>query len=170
LVKKILLANPKIKDIEIRKQLSAKHIFKGIVKPSEVFDLCICNPPFHSSLAEAREGTARKIKNLSSGKNKKVVLNFGGQHAELWCEGGEKVFVTKMIVESSEIRKSCLWFSSLISKSINLPALYKELERVKALDVAKYLTIGTENLEFRQKKRKNAKRPLPFFIKYHNKN
>ncbi len=133
--KKILAANSKLKNIELRKQNSSSHIFEGIVKPGESFDLTFCNPPFHSSLAEAREGSTRKVKNLSSGKVRKVILNFGGQHAELWCKGGEKEFVTKMIRESAGLAENCLWFSSLVSKSANLPALIKELEKVNAVEV-----------------------------------
>ena len=100
-----------------------------------MFDITICNPPFHSSLAEAQEGTNRKVKNLSSGKTKKTILNFGGQHAELWCKGGEKEFVSKMIKESAQIPDTCFWFSSLISKSANLSGIYYELKKVNAAEI-----------------------------------
>ena len=133
--KKIVELNSVLKNIELRKQNSPSTIFKGIIKPDELFDITICNPPFHSSLAEAQEGTIRKVKNLSSGKIKKSVLNFGGQNAELWCEGGEKQFVSKMINESAQLANSCFWFSSLISKSANLPSIYFELEKVNAAKV-----------------------------------
>lgn len=133
--KKIVESNESLKNIELRKQNSSSAIFNGIIKSDEFFDITICNPPFHSSLAEAQEGTMRKVKNLSSGKIKKTVLNFGGQHAELWCDGGEKKFVSNMIMESAQIPKSCFWFSSLISKSANLNSIYYELEKVKAIEV-----------------------------------
>ncbi len=133
--KNIVELNSALKKIELRKQNSPSAIFKDIIKSDELFDVTICNPPFHSSLAEAQEGTMRKVKNLSSGKTKKPVLNFGGQHAELWCDGGEKQFVSKMITESSQAANYCFWFSSLISKSANLPSIYYELEKVNAVDV-----------------------------------
>lgn len=133
--KKIIDTNSNLKNIELRKQNSAEHIFKGIIKPDELFDLTICNPPFHASLADAQAGTLRKVKNLSGGKTKNPVLNFGGQNAELWCKGGEKEFISKMIKESVAFAGNCFWFSSLVSKSEHLKSIYYELEKVNAVEV-----------------------------------
>lgn len=121
--------------IEVRLQTSSSHIFQGIILPDEVFDVTICNPPFHTSLAEATAGTQRKIKNLSGKKSLNPTLNFGGQNAELWCEGGEESFVKKMITESATIPNQCVWFTSLISKKEHLPSIYRTLQNVKALEV-----------------------------------
>jgi 23S rRNA (adenine1618-N6)-methyltransferase len=121
--------------IEIRLQTSSDNIFKGIILPDEVFDVSICNPPFHTSFEEATHGTQRKIKNLTGKKPKSPTLNFGGQNAELWCEGGEEKFVIKMIQESATIPQKCVWFTSLISKKEHLPNIYKALKSAKALDV-----------------------------------
>lgn len=132
---KIIESNIKLKEVEARKQNNPANIFKGIIKPNEFFDISICNPPFHSSLADAQEGTLRKVKNLSSRKITKPVLNFGGQNSELWCKGGELEFVSKMIKESALISTSCFWFSSLLSKSANLPCIYYELEKANAFEV-----------------------------------
>lgn len=133
--KKIVDQNENLSGIELRKQNTESKIFAGIIKTNELFDITICNPPFHSSLAEAREGTMRKLKNLNSGKKMKPVLNFGGQHAELWCKGGELEFVSKMINESAQIPKTCFWFSTLVSKSENLSGIYYELGVVKAAEI-----------------------------------
>ncbi len=124
--------------IEIRLQTSPTDIFKGIVMPDEVFDVSICNPPFHASFEEATKGSLRKIKNLTGNNFQKPTLNFGGQNAELWCEGGEEDFVRKMIHESALIPQKCVWFTSLISKKDHLPTIYKILKQVK---VAKFQTI-----------------------------
>jgi 23S rRNA (adenine1618-N6)-methyltransferase len=121
--------------IEVRLQTSSANIFKGIILPDEVFEVSICNPPFHTSLAEATAGTQRKIKNLGGKKSSKPTLNFGGQNAELWCEGGEESFVKKMILESATIPNQCVWFTSLISKKEHLPSIYRALKNVKALEV-----------------------------------
>ncbi|WP_200837051.1 23S rRNA (adenine(1618)-N(6))-methyltransferase RlmF [Dyadobacter sp. 3J3] len=121
--------------IDIRLQTSPKNIFKGIIHPEEFFDVTICNPPFHASMAEAQAGTKRKLINLGLAKGPKAVLNFGGQNAELWVEGGEEVFVKQMIRESAEIPSQCLWFTSLISKRTTLPGVYSELKKVNALNV-----------------------------------
>ena len=63
------------------------------------------------------------------------MLNFGGQKAELWCEGGEAVFLAGMIEQSKAFAGQCLWFSSLVSKKENQPAARKALARVGAQDV-----------------------------------
>jgi 23S rRNA (adenine1618-N6)-methyltransferase len=121
--------------IEIRLQTSSDNIFKGIIMPDERFDVSICNPPFHASLEDARQGTQRKIKNLTGKKPQSPTLNFGGQNAELWCEGGEEKFVIKMIQESATIPQKCVWFTSLISKKEHLLNIYKALKTVKVLDI-----------------------------------
>jgi 23S rRNA (adenine1618-N6)-methyltransferase len=131
--KNIAGANNLSKVIEIRKQNSSADIFNGIIKPGELFDLTMCNPPFHASLKEGTEGTQRKWKNLDAKENSQ--LNFGGQNTELWCEGGEARFLNKMISESAQFKTSCFWFSSLISKKTTLPACYKNLEYFGATDI-----------------------------------
>lgn len=133
--KKIVEQNENLKAIELRKQTTPDKIFAGIIKPNEVFDVSICNPPFHSSWLEVHESTVRKLKNLNPGKKVTPVMNFGGQHAELWCKGGELEFVSNIIKESTQIPSTCFWFSSLISKSENLPGIYYELGVAKAAEV-----------------------------------
>ena len=82
----------------------------------ELFDVTICNPQFHASLAEVQTCIERKTNSLTKNKNSKPNLNFGGQNNELWCNGGEQQFVRNMILESSQFKHSCLWFTTLISK------------------------------------------------------
>lgn len=119
-------ANTSLKgNIELRLQPNPKNIFKGIIQKDEFFDLTLCNPPFHTSLAEAQAGTMRKLKNLQQKHIAKPTLNFGGQKAELWCEGGERKFIESMISESRRFATSCFWFTTLVSKEANLkPILY----------------------------------------------
>jgi len=130
----ILDANPGLTSaIELRLQTSSSAIFSGVVKADEHFDLTMCNPPFHASLAEAKEGTQRKWQNL--GKAKPATLNFGGQGTELFCDGGEIAFISRMIEESAAIGSQFFWFSSLVSKASNLPEVYKALKTNGALQV-----------------------------------
>jgi len=122
---KIIELNPFLKGkIEIRLQKNPKDIFYGIIKKDELFDVTICNPPFHESLAEAQSGTIRKLNNLTKNNNNKAILNFGGQSNELWCKGGEKKFVQNMVRQSKQFANSCFWFSSLVSKELNLNSIY----------------------------------------------
>ncbi len=133
---RILDANQLSDVVELRLQPSPTAIFTDVTYAEEFFDLTLCNPPFHASLAEARQGSQRKWKNLGkeSNKHKKPVLNFGGQSLELCCEGGEEGFVTRMIEESVSGHNNCLWFTTMISKSSTLPHVYRALKYAGAVD------------------------------------
>ena len=142
---KIIESNPLLQGkLELRLQSDPKEIFRGIIKADELFDVSICNPPFHASLAEAQSGTMRKLSNLNHKKISKPILNFGGQNNELWCEGGEERFVCEMINQSREFANSCFWFSSLVSKSAHLNNIYYILEKAKVVEV-KTIPMGQGN-------------------------
>ncbi|MDR3682202.1 MAG: RlmF-related methyltransferase, partial [Geothrix sp.] len=61
--------------------------------------------------------------------------NFGGQGAELWCEGGEAGFILRMITESVDLRDRVRWFTTLVSSSASLPAVHRALRQAEALDI-----------------------------------
>lgn len=126
----ILDANQLGDAVELRLQKSSSSIFSDVTYADEFFDLTLCNPPFHASLAEARHSAQRKWKNLGkeNDKRKNPVLNFGGQSMELCCDGGEEAFVTRMIEESESGKDNCLWFTTMISKSATLPHVYRKLK------------------------------------------
>ena len=140
---KILDANPALTHhITLRLQPSAKDIFNNIIQDNEWLDLTLCNPPFHASKDEATAGTQRKWKNLGKLDAKtasNLTLNFGGQDAELWCEGGEEGFILRMISESKMFSSRCFWFTTLVSKSASLPSIYAALKRA---DVQEHKTIS----------------------------
>ncbi len=108
--------------VELRQQKSPSQIFEGILKPGELFDLTICNPPFHASLDEAQEVSRLKWKKLgkSPARNGTPVRNFGGMGSELCCEGGERAFVLKMIQESARFATQCHWFTTLVSRNTHV--------------------------------------------------
>ncbi|MNQ33234.1 Ribosomal RNA large subunit methyltransferase F [compost metagenome] len=136
--KTIVQANPGLAGaIELRRQQNPVHIFQGLLQGDERFDLTLCNPPFHASAEEASSGSKRKWRNLGKldPKRKLPLLNFGGQAAELWCQGGEAAFVARLIRESAQHARQVFWFSSLISKASNLPGVYSALKQAGALDV-----------------------------------
>ena len=129
----ILNANPGHREaVELRLQSRRDALFAGIVRPGERFALTLCNPPFHGSAADARAGSARKWAKLGKtgavGRSHTPSLNFGGQNAELFCAGGEVGFLTRMIGESAARPDTALWFTALVSKAANLPALYRALQ------------------------------------------
>jgi len=126
-----LTSNPKFAlQIELRHQSQTSKIFNDIITQSDYFDLTLCNPPFHTSIEAAAEGSQRKIKNLSGKASKNTTLNFGGQSNELWCQGGELGFIRKMIKESQNFKHQVFWFTSLVSKKENLKSIYQALTGV----------------------------------------
>lgn len=122
------------KKVEIRLQKSLD-IFKGIIKPSDKFDLSICNPPFHKTAKEAEQGNIKKTSNLRGAVIEKPRLNFGGKNNELWCPGGELKFVNDMIYQSKDFAKQVTWFTTLVSKKENLAKNYFHLEKLKATEI-----------------------------------
>ena len=124
--------------VKVVQQKDRDSIFKGIIRKGDHFDLTICNPPFHASMAAAQAGTQRKQKNLGKGRpvSGNAPLNFGGQKAELWCPGGEFAFITQMIRESVDFAAQVGWFTSLVSKGEHLRGLKKVLAQCSAKQVA----------------------------------
>ncbi|MBT1445049.1 23S rRNA (adenine(1618)-N(6))-methyltransferase RlmF [Shewanella sp. JM162201] len=145
-VDKVLGHNPALKaKVTLRHQANPKRIFAGVVAENERFAACVCNPPFHASAAEAASGTGKKLEGLAKSRGKAVptpksaskpgALNFGGQDAELWCDGGERSFLFRMIDESAARPQLCLWFSSLVSKGDNVRPCKRRLEKLGAAEV-----------------------------------
>lgn len=133
---KILEANAQLTTkVELRLQKKSTDVYRGILRADEYFDISICNPPFHASFEDAQAGTLRKLSNLNHKRISKATLNFGGQHRELWCEGGEEKFVQKMISQSKQFSSSCFWFSTLVAKQSHLKSIYVTLKAVEAVEV-----------------------------------
>lgn len=133
---KILDENPNISEnIRLKFQPNSNLIFKKILNSEDKFTFSMCNPPFHESEADAMLGNRRKNNNLRKKKVQNPKLNFGGQHSELWCEGGELEFIRKMIDESVLFSSQVLWFTSLVSKKDNLHQLITRLKNNNAIDI-----------------------------------
>lgn len=132
-----LVANGLDQAIELRLQSQRTQIFRWLLRADERFHLTLCNPPFHASASEAHSGSRRKWRNLGKldPSRQLPALNFGGQHNELWCPGGELAFIQQMIEESREHAAQVLWFSCLVSKAGNLPLLHARLRQVGARQI-----------------------------------
>ncbi|NTW23214.1 MAG: 23S rRNA (adenine(1618)-N(6))-methyltransferase RlmF [Lentimicrobium sp.] len=143
--RKIIEMNPVLAGkVEVRLQPDPKETFYRIIQKGELIDLSICNPPFHSSMEEAKSGTQRKLKNLKLNATANPILNFGGQSTELFCEGGEGHFIREMIRQSRQFAETCLWFSTLVSKQSNLKSAQAALEKIGASEV-KTIPMGQGN-------------------------
>lgn len=130
-----LAANPGLEGaITLRRQADPLAAFAGILQRDEHFDLTLCNPPFHSSLREAREAAQAKWRKLGRAAAG-AARNFGGQRAELWCEGGEAGFIRRMIAESRAFAGQVGWFTTLVSRSASLPGLLGALRLAGAAEV-----------------------------------
>lgn len=136
----IVAANDLSKRITLREQRDPRHAFVGLMQPDDRFDVTLCNPPFHASQAEASSGSQRKWRNLGKldPKRKLPALNFGGQAAELWCEGGETAFISRLADESKEVGQQVCWFTTLVSKAANVQPLQA---RLRTLGASKVLTL-----------------------------
>ena len=132
--------------IEIRHQEDPAYIFKGIVKEGEFYHFSMCNPPFHTSKEAATKGSLRKLKNL--GQSKLSGLNFGGQANELFCTGGESLFIKRMVKESVLYSTQIGWFTSLVSKKENLSKIYKQLNKLKATHKTIEMAQGNKQSRF----------------------
>ena len=141
-VENIVNTNDILKNKIITKlQTNKNNVFVDIINTDDKFDFTISNPPFHRSAKEAMASNKRKMENLTKTKVIKSVLNFAGQANELWCDGGEVVFIKKMINQSVRFRNNCLWFTTLVSKKENLETIYKFLKSVNAVE---YKTIDMQ--------------------------
>ncbi len=153
-VASIIANNPKLKDyFTLRRQHDKNHIFDGIIQAGEYFDVSVCNPPFHASRDEALKSSQRKFNNLARNRGEQTTtlfnqndathksiptsptLNFGGLEAELWCKGGERMFLKKLIKESQLFSDQCRWFTSLVSKIDNVKPAKKLLHKLGAIEI-----------------------------------
>lgn len=135
--KKIVESNENLSNkIILKLQINRNNIFEGIIEKKDKFDLTMCNPPFHASLENAIKANQRKVNNLrKENKDVKKGLNFGGQKAELWCPGGERLFLKKMVKESIKFSSQVTWFTSLVSNKDNIKPIKKLLDKLGAKEV-----------------------------------
>ncbi len=133
------IKNIELKHLDVKFSVKKSHSGKDYrieSKNNEKFDLTMCNPPFHSSLEAAIKANERKVSNLNKGnKEIKKGFNFGGQKAELWCNGGELLFLKKMAKESVKFSSQVNWFTSLVSDKDNIKPLIKLLEKLGTKEV-----------------------------------
>ena len=139
-VASILDQNPDLKERFILRRQHDKHqIFQGIIQEGEFFDVTVCNPPFHASEDEALKSNRQKTRNLARHRGEATAqtsaLNFGGLESELWCNGGERLFLKKLIKESRLFADQCRWFTSLVSKSDNIKPSQKLIRKLGATDI-----------------------------------
>lgn len=119
--------------IAIRYQSDKSFLLKNCITSEDEFDFLVCNPPFHTSEKDAIKGSLKKYKNLNHNSDKSNdILNFQGKANELWCNGGESLFIKRLIKESIIFKHQIKFFTSLVAKASHLPKLEKQLYKAKA--------------------------------------
>lgn len=86
--------------------------------------ITMCNPPFYSSFEEFQRLREEK-------SNSEVMLPLNGTANELVTNGGEVVFVTKLIDDSVAIdrkNQQWIWFTSLLSRFSSLQPLIRHMK------------------------------------------
>ncbi len=140
--KQIIEKNERLQGkISLRHQTEPQYIFANVIMPSDKIDLVICNPPFYESATQANQATRRKVNNLTGKRHMHPVKNFQGKTNELFCEGGEKQFVNRIVSESRMYQGQIQWFSTLISKTSILNSVKSHLAKqfpqdVKIIDIS----------------------------------
>ncbi|KAM7479422.1 hypothetical protein LguiA_027635 [Lonicera macranthoides] len=90
-------------------------ILLGVVKDGEYFDFCMCNPPFFETMEEA-------------GLNPNTAC--GGTPMEMVCPGGEQAFISRIIEDSAQLKRSFRWYTSMVGRKSNLKILTSKLWEV----------------------------------------
>lgn len=129
----IIDKNTDLKDIELRHQQFKSTILENIIKPTDAFDVVVCNPPFFKNRTDAERNNLRKFENLQL--DEKNTQNFGGLSNELWYKGGEEDFIKKMAEESVQFKDQAHWFTAIVSKKDNLKNIKRAVNKTKPSEV-----------------------------------
>ncbi|MEN8817232.1 MAG: 23S rRNA (adenine(1618)-N(6))-methyltransferase RlmF [Nonlabens sp.] len=131
--------------IEIRHQVDRGNILKGVIREGENYDFTMCNPPFYASEEEAVKANMDKQRKLGTYEERR---NFAGHAHELWCNGGEALFIKRMIKESVAFKNQVGWFTCLLSRKQNLKKPLKQLEKLGAESKVVVMTTGNKESRF----------------------
>jgi len=130
------------KYITLIQQNNPANLFPDLTQSQQKFDFSMCNPPFYKSAKEAALHNQKKNKNLNIKASDS--RNFGGQSNELWCNGGEALFLKRMIKQSQAYKENINWFTSLVSSKDNLPKLVKLIHKLGATSKIIPMTHGNK--------------------------
>lgn len=130
-----ILDNNHLNDhIELRFQNDKHSILNGIINPKDTISASMCNPPFYKNETEAIAHTTRKQKGLGQ-KIDASKRNFSGTANELWYPGGEKAFLHNYLYQSSLLKTSCFWYTSLVSKKELIASMQESLKKLGATQI-----------------------------------
>ena len=120
--------------IQLRFQKDKAQILGGVINHIDKFSASLCNPPFFKSEKDAEATTLRKLKGLKNNASIPT-RNFSGKLTELCYDGGEKAFIHNYLYQSSLLKTSCYWYTTLVSKKENVISIYTSLEKLGATNI-----------------------------------
>ncbi|KAL0272410.1 UNVERIFIED_CONTAM: hypothetical protein PYX00_005388 [Menopon gallinae] len=97
-------------------------LLKGIIDENQVYDFCMCNPPFFDNNEKPQNRTRKRkiIETTASFVNTDVVTS-----------GGEVSFIKKLIAESEELKDKVKIFTTLVGKKADFLIIKKEITNIK---------------------------------------
>lgn len=97
------------------------------VLDGEVYDFCMCNPPFFTTLDQAKQ----------NGRT-----DFGGTRAEMACEGGEEAFTMAMVADSLRLKGQVHWYTTMFGKKATFRTVRKYVKRLSAVSAVRSLELA----------------------------
>jgi 23S rRNA (adenine1618-N6)-methyltransferase len=94
------------------------------VQDGEVYDFCMCNPPFFTTIDHAKQNSK---------------TDFGGTHAEMSCVGGEESFTMAMVADSLRLRGRIHWYTTMFGKKSTFRTIRKYVKGVSAVSAVRSL-------------------------------
>ncbi|KAJ2158245.1 hypothetical protein GGF46_003922 [Coemansia sp. RSA 552] len=92
------------------------------------FAFSMCNPPFYSGEDERRQLARQKDQAPHWGE-------LSGKNEELYTEGGEEAFLSRMVSESAKLGPRIKWYSTMVGKKATLALLKTRIREEKAKQI-----------------------------------
>jgi 23S rRNA (adenine1618-N6)-methyltransferase len=96
------------------------------VRSREVYDFCMCNPPFFSSMSEAKQNSK---------------TDFGGTEGEMMCPGGEQEFVMRMVADSLQLQGVVHWYSTMFGRKTTFKRVRKYINTLKGVTAVRSMEL-----------------------------
>ncbi|XP_063934505.1 RNA N6-adenosine-methyltransferase mettl16-like [Zophobas morio] len=100
-----------------------------LVDQANRYHFCVCNPPFFNSKEEQESTHLRQTKPLSD--------NPGKEH-EAVTRGGELEFIEKLLQDSLTLKKTIIWYTSLVGKKRSFLSIVKRLKGLREVTTIKW--------------------------------
>ncbi|KAJ2386867.1 hypothetical protein GGI23_006401, partial [Coemansia sp. RSA 2559] len=93
------------------------------------FTFCMCNPPFYDSPEERQQ--LRQMKRIG-----RPTLDVGGKDDELYTDGGEEAFLSRLVEESAVHKARIKWYTTMVGKKGTLKLLKTKIRDVGAKHIS----------------------------------